>query len=82
MFYNNGCHKCEERLDERIILRLISEAQGAYLEVQGVHSKAHIVRRKAHIVRRKTHTFEAHKVGGKDHKSRIWKVKTVIMSLM
>jgi len=29
IFYNNGCHECEERLDERIILILISKAQGA-----------------------------------------------------
>jgi len=60
MLSNNGCPECEERLDEGIILVLISEAQGAYLEAQGAYLEA----QGAHI--------ELITIGGKAHASKSW----------
>jgi len=76
MFSNNGCPECEERLDEGIILVLISEAQGAYFEAQGVYSEAqgaYFEAQGAYI--------ELITIGGKAHASKSWIAKKKIMNL-
>jgi len=48
MFSNNGYHECKERLEEGIILILISGAQGAYFEAQGAYFEVHKLGGKAY----------------------------------
>jgi len=69
MFSNNGCPECKERLDEGIILVLISEAQGAYFEAQGVYSEA----QGAYIA--------LITIGGKAHASKSWIARKRTMNL-
>jgi len=63
IFYNNGCHEYEERLEEGIILIFTSKAQGAYFEAQGVYSQAQGA------------CFQAYKIGRKCHRIKTWTVR-------